>query len=98
MSLSKAEQERLEKCVRKKDLVHGEIYLGDCRNASMARWNSDLNIFVYIRSKFGSVFVESIRHPEDDDGHDLFWPYQALNEFEIPECHEEKEYYAKLKL
>lgn len=84
------------KCIAKKDLVHGKIYIGDCRNASMARWNADLSFFVYIRYKFGTSFLETIKHPEDDDGHDLFWPEMALHDFVIPECPEEKEFYQRV--
>lgn len=95
MGLSENEKTRLKGCVQKKDLVHGEIYYGECRNASFARWNADLQVFVYIRQKFGSTFTVTIKHPEDDDGFDLFWPYFALSTFTIPQCHEEKELKAK---
>lgn len=62
----------------KKDLVKGEFYFGQCRNAQVAVWNGDK--FIYIRSKFGSEFPEEINHFEDDNGFDLFLPYFLLKE------------------
>lgn len=61
--------------VRKSDLIDGEYYYGDCRNASCARWSSETQEFRYVRIKFGSRFDETIKHPEDDDGSDLFVPF-----------------------
>jgi hypothetical protein len=60
--------------VRKTDLVDGEYYYGRCRNSHCARWNAETQEFVYMRTKFGSRFAETIKHPEDDDGFDLFVP------------------------
>lgn len=61
--------------VRKSDLIDGEYYYGHCRNAKCAKWIAERNVFVYIRTKFGSRFPEDINHPEDDDGFDLFVPF-----------------------
>ena len=61
--------------IPKVELIDGQWYAGDCRNASKARWDSKRNVFVYIRHKFGHSFDETIRHPEDDDGYDLFLPF-----------------------
>jgi hypothetical protein len=58
--------------IPKKDLIVGETYLGDCRNASEAIWNG--KVFVYKRTKFGYTFDEEINHFEDDNGFDLFVP------------------------
>lgn len=71
--------EELEKAyadgmIRKSDLKDRAYYRGTCRNASYAQWFSEYNVFVYMRSKFGSIFPESIFHPEDDDLYDLFIP------------------------
>jgi hypothetical protein len=62
--------------VQKKDLVAGEYYWGKCRNASLAMWTG--KHFVYLRTKFGDVFDETIRHIEDDDGADVFVPIKML--------------------
>lgn len=61
--------------VRKSDLVDGEYYFGSCRNSNCARWDAEKQEFTYMRTKFGTRFPETIKHPEDDDGFDLFVPY-----------------------
>lgn len=58
--------------IPKKDLIVGQEYIGDCRNASKATWKGDH--FTYRRQKFGTEFDEDINHFEDDDGYDLFVP------------------------
>jgi len=58
--------------IRKKDLVIGKYYYGNCRNASVAKW--DGKEFKYMRFKFGDYFIDTINHLEDDDGYDLFVP------------------------
>ena len=58
--------------IPKKDLIVGETYVGECRNATEAVWNGSQ--FIYKRTKFGTTFDESINHFEDDDGFDLFVP------------------------
>lgn len=60
--------------IPKSELIVGETYLGDCRNASEATWNGEK--FVYKRYKFGSTFDETINHFMDDDGHDVFVPME----------------------
>lgn len=67
--------------IAKADLVHGQYYWGDCRNADTARWNGEKNYFVYWRTcvMTGQGWVESICHPEDDDGHDLFIPEKLVD-------------------
>jgi len=65
--------------IAKKDLLDLGYYAGSCRNASVAQWLADRNEFVYIRLKFGCSFFETIRHPEDDDGYDLFIPVRELS-------------------
>ena len=55
-----------------KDLQTDKYYFGTCRNARVAKWNG--KVFTYIRSKFGERFPETINHPENDDGYDLFFP------------------------
>lgn len=60
--------------IPKLQLKHGVYYYGSCRNATVAMWNANLDCFEYMRSKLGSVFSETIRALEDDDGFDLFFP------------------------
>ena len=62
--------------IAKKDLINNQDYIGACRNAFVAKWIKEKEMFCYIRTKFGSTFLEWIRHPEDDDGFDLFIPYK----------------------
>ena len=73
--------------LKKVQLEHGKYYGGDCRNASVARWNKIQNCFTYIRTKFGSKFPEDIFHPEDDDGCDVFTPFEEIE----PEEHQKVE-------
>ena len=66
--------------IPKHELVHGQWYLGACRNAKQARWNAEKQKFEYLRTKFGSTFWDEIEHPEDDSGYDLFFATTAINE------------------
>ncbi len=94
MPLSLAEQERLKGCVARKNLTHGAYYEGKCRNAKIARWNAELGLFFYNRTKFSRIFVESIKHPEDESPFDLFWPAKEISVEEkdkVPLGWEEKE-------
>lgn len=68
--------------IPKKDLKKNTYYRGKCRNASVALWNGFE--FIYVRTKFSSSFNEDIKHPEDDNGYDLFIP---LSIEENPEDH-----------
>lgn len=58
--------------VKKEELQHGAYYVGECRNASLARWNAEQQHFVHWREKFGSTFLETIRCPEDEARFDVF--------------------------
>lgn len=62
--------------IPKSELKVGDRYKGYCRNASEAVWLGDK--FEYIRYKFGDTFKETINHFEDDNGYDLFVPYEKL--------------------
>jgi hypothetical protein len=66
--------------------INGAYYRGNCRNATIARYNAETNRFVYWRQKFGSVFAEDIGHRENDDGFDIFEPFAIVEDppFEIP--------------
>ena len=76
--------------VPKDKLEHGAYYHGDCRNASIARWNATDDRFIYIRQKFGDVFAEAIGYwVEAQPGEhrwDEFKPYVKMENppFEIP--------------
>lgn len=58
----------------KSAMIHGQYYRGNCRNATLARWNAELDRFVYRRRKFNDTFLEEIQHCEDDTGFDVFFP------------------------
>jgi hypothetical protein len=60
--------------IQKKDLKDKTYYYGRCRNARVAMWDAEKEVFWYMRTKFGSVFKEDINHPEDDNEYDLFIP------------------------
>ena len=62
--------------IYKKDLVEGQTYEGECRNADHAIWNGTR--FVYDRYKFGSTYKEEINHFEDDNGYDVFVPMKII--------------------
>lgn len=70
----------VEQChpIPKKDLVVGQTYMGECRNASEAEWTGEH--FVYRRYKWGNVFLEDINHYEDDDGYDVFVPIKIIKQ------------------
>ena len=59
--------------VAKSDLKDGAWYVGECRNANLAQWDAKRGVFVHWRQKFEKLFPETIKHPEDDDGFDVFW-------------------------
>jgi hypothetical protein len=58
--------------IPKKDLVEDQYYIGEHRNAQVAKWNG--KEFVYMRTKFQNVFEDTCNHFEDDDGFALFVP------------------------
>ena len=76
----------LRKLLGRTELKHGVYYLGRCRNATVARWNAKEGCFYHWRVKFGQVFIETIKHPEDDQTYDVFRPVRELTDpkFEIP--------------
>ncbi len=68
-------RETLPTPIPKKDLVIGERYGGICRNTSEAVWNG--NEFEYKRFDPGFFFyTDTINHYEDDDGCDVFVPFE----------------------
>ena len=58
--------------LRKEQLEHGRYYRGRCRNARVARWHAGAQCFVHWRVKFGSRFLERIKHPVDEKHFDVF--------------------------
>ena len=66
------------KPIKKEDLVIGHSYKGFCRNAHVAVW--DGKVFWYDRYKFGDTYKEDINHFEDDDGYDLFLPFEDVTQ------------------
>ena len=71
--------------IPKAQLVHGQYYRGRCRNADVARWNGDLNMFFHWRRKFGEVFLETIHCPEDEKQWDVFVAEEAIDEGQVAE-------------
>ena len=67
--------------IPKKDLVIGQYYIGEHRNAQVAKWNG--KEFVYMRTKFQNVFEDTCNHFEDDDGFALFVPIRFGTEEEF---------------
>jgi len=68
---------REPKPIPKKLLRKGEYYVGTCRNAQIARWDGEK--FHHWRSKWGNMFVETIKHREDDEVFDVFDAWQRIN-------------------
>jgi hypothetical protein len=59
-------------------------YVGNCRNAQIARW--DGTQFKHWRLKFGHQFIETIKHREDDEVFDVFDAYRRVeNEWAVRE-------------
>ena len=73
--------------IPKKDLVHGNCYLGNHRNCTVAKWNAEKNVFEYWRHKFG-VFLDVCNHFEDDDGYALFVPIKEVDPEEFKKTKE----------
>lgn len=65
--------------IAKVDLEHGAYYVGHCRNASEARWDENKQCFIHWRTKFGSKFLEEIKHPEDEKHFDVFVVEKKIN-------------------
>lgn len=77
-------QEEIEQLIKngmipKNELIDQNIYLGSCRNSEIAIWDKEKQCFIYNRNKFGEIFEEEIKHPEDDNGFDIFIPIRNLN-------------------
>ena len=64
--------------IPKNKLVDRAYYSGRCRNARVAQWHADQNCFIHLREKFGAVFAEKIKHPEDENTFDYFTPEKQI--------------------
>ena len=62
--------------IPKSQLTIGKTYKGYCRNTSEATWTGKR--FEYPREKFGFTYIDVINHFEDDNGLDLFVPYEKF--------------------
>jgi hypothetical protein len=70
--------------IPKTDLVDGQFYFGDYRNANVGKWLAEKNVFEHWRYKFG-FRIDECNHFEDDNGFALFVPIRLANEAEIDE-------------
>ena len=59
--------------IPKADLIDGQCYVGDYRNARIGKWNAKENVFEHWRYKFG-FRLDTCNHFEDDNGFALFVP------------------------
>jgi len=69
--------------IKKDDLIDGAYYQGLCRNSDVAKWDNGKNCFVYMRYKFGNTFAEDINNISDDNGYDLFLPFNKLDNGDV---------------
>lgn len=66
--------------IPKKDLIDGQVYIGNHRRCRAARWNEKENEFEYLRIKFNYAFTDTCNHFEDDDEMALFVPIKLGTE------------------
>lgn len=65
----------------KSSLVKGAYYIGVSRNACIARWDGEK--FLHWRFKWGRMFVEMIKHREDDEVFDVFDAWRRIEHPEV---------------
>ena len=70
--------------IPKNELVDGQFYFGEYRNANVGRWIAEKQVFEHWRYKFG-YRLDDCNHFEDDNGYALFVPIRLANEAEIEE-------------
>ncbi len=68
--------------IPKNELVDGQFYFGEHRNANVGRWIAEKQVFEHWRYKFG-YRLDDCNHFEDDNGYALFIPIRLANEQEI---------------
>ena len=78
--------------IEKRYLEHGAYYAGRCRNAEIARWNGKTEQFYHWRYKFGSFFIETIKHPEDEDRYDVFVVDHKIGDDEVDKVIEHRDF------
>ena len=65
--------------IPKDELVFGETYYCEARNFQYGMWDGEK--FVYHRTKFGSVFVDSEYHWDDGAPHGTVKPLNISEEY-----------------
>ena len=70
--------------IPKNELVDGQFYFGEYRNANIGRWLAEKQVFEHWRYNFG-YRLDDCNHFEDDNGYALFVPIRLANEQEIEE-------------
>lgn len=70
--------------IPKKELIHGQFYLGSHPKTKIARWNKITNKFEFWDNK-EPKFIKECNHFEDDDGHILFVPIKKSTKQEFYE-------------
>lgn len=67
-------------------LAHGRYYKGRCRHATVARWHEPEQQFYHWREKMGLIYIDVIRHPDDEPFFDVFRVVEELPtvKFQIP--------------
>jgi hypothetical protein len=68
--------------IPKKDLIDGQVYIGNHRQCKIAKWNAEKNIFEYWRHKFTAIYIDNCNHFEDDNRFALFVPIKLGTEEE----------------
>jgi hypothetical protein len=66
--------------IPKNQLIHGQVYYGNHRQCTIAKWNAEKNIFEYWRHKFQMTYIDTCNHFEDDDGFAVFVPIAIKTE------------------
>jgi hypothetical protein len=68
--------------IPKKNLIDGQVYIGDHRRCIAGKWNAATQKFLYKRNKWGGTILDDCNHFEDDDGFALFVPIKLGTEEE----------------
>jgi hypothetical protein len=76
--------------IPKDELIDGEWYYGEYRNANLGKWNAKTEKFDHYRYKF-SWIEDNCNHFQDDNGFALFVPLRLANELELQEIRKIKE-------
>ena len=65
--------------IPKEQLIDGQVYIGQHRRCTIAKWNAGKNAFEYCRFKF-TYFIDKCNHFQDEDGFALFVPIKLGTE------------------